>query len=273
MYPPTVSWMDADADERQQYVHSPKMAELVARDVRRRIVLRQLAVDESLPPEPDLMAQYGVSRNVVREALRILESESMIELRRGARGGAKVHAPEARVAARYFGLLLQWRGATLGDVVHARVLLESAAVREMTLMSPNESTLTALRQLIDTAALGVGDFGNFGALAWSFSRALVESTGNKTVVLQHELIEDMISAHVARVEARMQTNPAPGVRANTLAVRAMQRVLQLVELGDERAAEDYWRAHLIAVSTTLANGVDSTAVVDLVQPGAPPGER
>lgn len=262
--------MDIDAEERRQYVHSPKMAELVAGDVRRRIVLRDLGVDKTLPTEPDLMAQYGVSRNVVREALRILESESMIELRRGARGGARVHAPEARVAARYFGLLLQWRGATLADVLHARVLLESAAVREVTGTAADEMTLDRLRQHIDGAALGVGDFERFGHLAWSFSKALVDLTGNYTFALQHEMIDGMISAHIARVEARMKSHPVPGVRANTLAVRAMQRLLQLIELGDERAAEDYWRTHLIAVTTTLADGLDATAVVDLIEPAPAP---
>ena len=49
-------------------LHSPKMAELVAADVRRRIVVGELAVDDTLPAEPDLMSEYGVSRGVLREA-------------------------------------------------------------------------------------------------------------------------------------------------------------------------------------------------------------
>jgi DNA-binding FadR family transcriptional regulator len=261
--------MTSAGDEPVLRLRYPKMAEVIAGDVRRRIVLRHLGVDDTLPSEPELMEQYGVSRNVLREALRILESESMINLQRGARGGARVHAPEARVAARYFGLLLQWRGTTLGDVVHARVLLEPAAVREVTVTANRAECVEVLRGFAVEAETGIGDFDRFGHLAWRFSKELVALTGNKTIVLQHEMVEDMITAHVAKVEARMQLDPAPGVRANTQAVRAMQRLIRLIEIGDERVAEDYWRDHLIAVTATLAEGLDRGAIVDLVDKAAP----
>jgi GntR family transcriptional regulator, transcriptional repressor for pyruvate dehydrogenase complex len=262
--------MTTNREEEGYRVRSPKIAELIAGDVRRRIILGELGVDETLPSEPDLMIQYGVSRNVLREALRILESESLIDLPRGARGGARVHAPEARVASRYFGLLLQWRGATLGDVVHAHVMLETAAVREVTLAANRADCTEELRRWIDEAAKGVDDFDRYGDLAWNFSKALVGMTGNKTIVLQHEMIEEMITAHIARVEARMRLDPVPGVRANALNVRAMQRLVQFIDQGDERLAEDYWRDHLIAATATLADGLDRGAVVDLVEDAALP---
>ena len=246
-------------------MRTPKLAELVAHDVRRRIVLGELGVDDTLPPEPALISHYGISRNVVREALRILESESLIELRRGSRNGARVRAPDVRLAARYFGLVLQWQGSTLGDVVHARVLLESAAVRELVLTADRDQSLTILREWIDRAASGVADFRRFGALARAFSKTLVRLTGNDTILLQFEMIEDMIDRHVARVEARLGGDPERGIRANQLAVRAMERLIELIELGDEQLAENYWREHLVAVTATLAEGLDRAAVVDVLE--------
>ncbi len=91
-------------------VRVPKAGELVAANLRRRIITGELGAGDPLPNESVLMEQFGVSRPTLREAFRILESESIITVLRGARGGARVMAPDASVAARYTGLLLQYQG-------------------------------------------------------------------------------------------------------------------------------------------------------------------
>ena len=63
----------------------PKMAELVAAHLRRQIVRGDLQEGDALPPETVLMEQFGVSRPTLREAFRVLESEALISVRRGAR--------------------------------------------------------------------------------------------------------------------------------------------------------------------------------------------
>src|SRR4051794_13190056 len=87
-----------------EQVRVPKMAELVAGHLRRQIVRGELAEGAALPTEAALMQQFQVSRPTLREAFRVLESESLITVRRGARGGARVQLPNADVAARYAGL-------------------------------------------------------------------------------------------------------------------------------------------------------------------------
>ena len=67
----------------------PKMAELVAGDLRRRILRGELVENDALPSESALMQRFGVSRPTLREAFRVLESESLISVRRGAHGGAR----------------------------------------------------------------------------------------------------------------------------------------------------------------------------------------
>src|SRR5262245_52102775 len=82
-------------------------AELIAAALRRQIVRSSVKPGDKLPPETELMAQFGVSRPTIREAFRILETERLIVVRPGSRGGAQVVAPDLTVAARYVGLLLQ----------------------------------------------------------------------------------------------------------------------------------------------------------------------
>lgn len=92
-----VSTPDSDAARAFVPVQMPKAAEVVAADVRRRIVRGELRADDALPPETELMSQFGISRPTLREALRILEAEGLVAIRRGARGGARVQAPSPEV--------------------------------------------------------------------------------------------------------------------------------------------------------------------------------
>src|SRR5882762_8205387 len=107
-------------------MRAPKTGELIATHLRRQIVRGELRPGETLPPEVQLMEQYGVSRPTLREAFRILETETLISVRRGSRGGAQVMTPDLSVAARYVGLLLQIQGTTIDDVYEARMVTEPA---------------------------------------------------------------------------------------------------------------------------------------------------
>jgi len=92
--------------------------ELIATHLRRRILRGEIAAGDTLPPEVELMAQFGVSRSTLRETFRILETESLISVWRGSRGGAQVTSPELSVAARAKDLWdatsLRWRRTCCG---------------------------------------------------------------------------------------------------------------------------------------------------------------
>src|SRR3979409_278065 len=103
-------------------VRVPKTAELVASNLRGQIVRGELKEGDALPPESALMEHFGVSRPTLREAFRVLESEALISVRRGAHGGARVHVPNGDVAARYAALVLEYRGTDLADIHTARTI-------------------------------------------------------------------------------------------------------------------------------------------------------
>jgi DNA-binding FadR family transcriptional regulator len=74
-----------------------------------------------------------VSRPTLREAFRILEAESLLTVRGGARGGAQVVTPDLSVAARHVGSLPQVSGTTIGEVYGARLAIEPTAARTLAL--------------------------------------------------------------------------------------------------------------------------------------------
>ena len=124
------------------------MAELVASQLRRRIIGGDLGDGDELPREAELLDEFGVSRPSLREALRILETEGLIRIRRGKVGGAIVQRPTAESTAYHVGLTLQSRGATqVKQAFIDAVLLEEgppkALVRRCTVASERDSIAKA----------------------------------------------------------------------------------------------------------------------------------
>jgi DNA-binding FadR family transcriptional regulator len=70
-----------------QHVTQPRAHEYVAEQIRRVILLRVVAPGGRLPYEQELAAALGVSRSTITHALRALEQEGLVEVRRGRGGG------------------------------------------------------------------------------------------------------------------------------------------------------------------------------------------
>jgi GntR family transcriptional repressor for pyruvate dehydrogenase complex len=70
-----------------RHVNQPRAHEYVAEQIRRVILLRAVAPGGRLPYEQELAAALGVSRSTITHALRLLEHEGLVEVRRGRGGG------------------------------------------------------------------------------------------------------------------------------------------------------------------------------------------
>src|SRR6185312_9007198 len=112
-------------------LREPKMADRVATVLRRMFIRGEIPEGTMLPSESELMERFGVSRPTLREAFRVLESESLIVVQRGVRGGARVTRPRRETLARYAGVILEYEGVTLRDVYDARIALETPMVVQL----------------------------------------------------------------------------------------------------------------------------------------------
>ena len=242
---------------KSSVVKVPKASELVAANMRRRIVTGELKPGELLPNEAVLMQEFGVSRPTLREAFRILESEAIITVLRGARGGGRVMAPDGAVAARYMGILLQYQGTPLSDVYHARTEIEVSAVgmisatrRKIAVRDLDELALAAEELVDDDEAFAEHDL--------RFHSVLVEAAGSTTLAALSMMLFQIIEAHNAIFIA---THPRGFTTAgNKQAQRAYVRLVKLLTDGDAEGAQKHWRRHLEAVETYMVGEADSALV-------------
>jgi GntR family transcriptional repressor for pyruvate dehydrogenase complex len=101
-----------------------KTAETVARNIVDDIVRRGLKTGDRLPPEAAMIKQYGVSRQSFREALRLLEVQGLITIRRGIGGGPFVGTVEPANLGRISTLYYHLAGGTYADLFDAQIVAE-----------------------------------------------------------------------------------------------------------------------------------------------------
>ena len=106
---------------------SDKRASRIARRIEADIVRRGWTVGESLGSEQALQQRYGVSRSVLREAVRLVEHHQVARMRRGPGGGLLICEPDAGPATRAVVIYLEYLGTTLTDLLNARLVLEPLA--------------------------------------------------------------------------------------------------------------------------------------------------
>lgn len=251
--------------DRAYAIRVPKTAEVVAKHVRDRIVRGELQEGDALPTENVLMGQFGISRPTLREAFRILEAEALITVRRGARGGARVHPPSPEVAARYAAVVLQHRGATLDDLRRARVMLEAPLAGALAAGDDRAAVVAQLKAVIDETEACVDGPEAIVALHVAFHRLVVGATGNPVVTLLAELVEGVFEGSGWSYMQRRDREDAGHNRRKAL--RAHARLVALIEAGDVEGATNLWHTHLTEVGNMLTEGDDERAtVLDVLDP-------
>jgi DNA-binding FadR family transcriptional regulator len=241
-------------------VRVPKTAELVARRLRRDIILGEVQEGDALPSESALMEEFGVSRPTLREAFRVLESEGLIEVHRGARGGARVRVPTEDVVARYAGLVLEYRQTTIVDVATARALLEppcAAAIAHRR----DRKAIAELRSLVEDAEALEDDPGAQLDAQHNFHARLVELAGNQTIAVLHGAVQrilDITDTQRASVAGHVADE------ARHEGARAHRRLVELLEAGDAAAAEALWRRHIDLTTAYHVRTGGETKVLDLL---------
>lgn len=131
----------------------PKASDVLADDLREKILSGEFPEGTPLPPERELVVQTKMSRTTVREALRILEVQGLVRIKAGRAGGAFVQHPDESSMAASVGLLIRGRQIRIDNLLETREGLEPFCAR---LAARNRSeedlvTLEALNQEIASA--------------------------------------------------------------------------------------------------------------------------
>jgi DNA-binding FadR family transcriptional regulator len=162
-----------------------KLAEQTAAKIELSIVEQGWPLGMVIGSEADLLAEYGVSRAVLREAVRLLEHDHVAHMRRGPGGGLVVAEPDAEAVTRVASIYLRYRTVSPGQLFGARMALELAAVRSAA-EHIDERGVALLREALDHETAG----GEANANTHYFHLVVARLSGNPAL----ELFTDVVTA-------------------------------------------------------------------------------
>jgi len=230
-----------------------KVSELVVEHLTDLVERGEWPVGSRIPAEPELVAQLGVGRNTVREAVRALEHAGILEPRRG--DGTYVRAASGLDAA----IGRRARTADALQVLEVRAVLERGAARIAAApraagRPDGDVALAALRAALDAQEAAARDGGedDFRAADVAFHAELVRSAGNSLLaelydgidhVLVRTLATDAHGRHHRDVPGHREVVDAVAARDPDAAERAVEATMAAV------------RAHLVAQAEAAMTGL------------------
>jgi GntR family transcriptional regulator, transcriptional repressor for pyruvate dehydrogenase complex len=219
-----------------QVAREPRLSDKVADKMLETILSRRLEVGDRLPSERELGEQFGVSRTVVREAVRALVAKGVIEVRSGS--GLRVAAVDASAVSESIGLFLRGESMDFEKVHEVRALLEVHIAG----IAAERATDDDLRQLREVHERMQRDDGDVDAAALDdleFHRRIARATQNDLYLL---LMDSIGTALIDIRRENLGSGSAPMTHAQHRAI------LDRISDRDRDGAREAMAAHLEGVA-------------------------
>lgn len=218
-----------------------KAAQLIAQRIRGAVISGELTVGDRLPPERELIKQFGYSRAAVREGLRLLEADGLIAMQAGRNGGAVICRPEADRLAPTLDTILRLRRTSIHDVHEAQRLIEPLVIG-LAIERATPSDLARIRHTIEMIERNPGNAETVRAQSNLFHALLGEAAHNNVIAIVANLIRQIV----------IQMGYT-GDEAEALSIaRIHRKILNAIEAGDAAAATRRALRHLDASEGVLS---------------------
>jgi len=249
----------------------PKSHDVLANHLRDRILRGEMAEGDALPSERELVEQSGLTRGAVRQALRILSVEGLVQTRHGRFGGSVVMLPGPDAMAVAIGRYVQGRKLPLRALQETREILEPSLAR-LAADRRTDENLKELKELHADLIAAIDNFREFSLINVKWHNAVARASGNDLLsTVLYSISHGVLIATTAEEYNTSET------RKQVIAIHS--RVNDAIESRDPDAAERRMRRHIAtpharplaiaATSIPLAEEVQEIAV----KPPAKPRRR
>jgi DNA-binding FadR family transcriptional regulator len=228
--------------------------EEIINQIKANIEQGRLQRGDKLPTERALAAQFQVSRNTVREALRTLEISGFITLKRGPSGGAFVAASDPAILNSQLTSALRVTDFSVADLTHAMraitVMLLDAALPTL-----GEADLQAMEANIRQAEAVLDDPQKRSTILIQFYRLLAEASENKILVTIADSFVDLLRQWVVRL----------GSLGGNRVIRSRRAIVRHLRAGDAKAARKELDSYLRDLHELWLRG-DGTGAPEVAKP-------
>jgi DNA-binding FadR family transcriptional regulator len=223
-------------------VFVPKASDVLADRLREMILSTGLAEGTPLPTERELVAQSGLSRTSVREALRVLETEGLVTTKAGRNGGTLVSRPGGESISRSLELFVRSHGVRFEALLEAREAIEPAAARLAALNRSDDdlAEMTRIHQAFEASS----DAEAHTRVNLEWHRAVMKASRNELMIAFFNAIADAV-VDVSESHSLF----SPDVHREVARVHG--RVLAAIAAQDPEAAFRRMQGHVGTYSTLV----------------------
>jgi len=213
---------------------SPTLASRLVSKVRDALFDRRYRPGDFLGTEKDLASAHGVSRIVARDALRTLEAMGIVEIARGAGGGARITRGNPQLFAEALAVQLELAEIGADEILTAQGAVEGLAA-ELAAQRATKADVSRLKELLAEAEGLLEDVDAFTRSSLAFHLAVADASHNR--VLHYQLIS---LQHVSWPSRNRTLNKAVAKRV----LDAHRRLTALIEAGESAEARKFMEAHV-----------------------------
>jgi len=229
-------------------ISAPRLCDEVVSQLEQQILNGDFQKGDKLPSESILSEQAGVSRRAIRDALKILETKGLIEVRKGS--GAFVARNDYDL---YLNSLIENVSsylsnarATLENVLQFRVVIEGSAVEALALKHESD-TIRALNENLERQreAFSNKDTADYNKTHWKFHALLVEGLENPMINMLYQQVALLIRDRMI-VKGRDLSVMENSIQEHTA-------IIEMIEAGDAHGSRQALIRHFDRALANLSN--------------------
>jgi GntR family transcriptional regulator, transcriptional repressor for pyruvate dehydrogenase complex len=230
----------------------PKAADVLANELRERILTGEFAEGAALPPERELVVQTGMSRATVREALRILQVQGLVRIKSGRSGGTFVQRPGRDAVAKSVSLLIRGQQFRLAALLETREAIEPFCAR----LAARNRTDEDLERL-DEANEALAD--ETSSLA-RFLQANVDWHLGVATASHNELLAGLMLALSRAIYSSTENDRFVDDKVRRETARAHQSITKAIRAQDADAAVRRMERHVYAYAKAVVEVEERTEI-------------
>lgn len=237
-----------------QPMQVPKASDVLADDLRERILRGEFPSGTALPPERELVNQTRMSRTTVREALRILEVQGLVVVKTGRSGGAFVQQPGGQAVASSVSLLIRGQQLRLTALLETREAIEPACA----------SLAAKYRTDDDLAALDAANtvIGDLSVPLEAFLQANVDWHLAVATASHNELLTGFMSALSDAIYSSTENRAFVDDDVRRTTFKAHKTITDAIRSGDAAAAMRRMTKHVHGYAEAVVQ-VEERTEIDL----------
>lgn len=229
-----------------------RASDVIYQQIYQKIVSGELKPGERLPAERELCEQFGRSRPSVREALRMLQQDGLINISVGTNGGAVVQGISLDIAEQPLHKLVDMGAISLKELADYRTFNDQCCAH-LALQNLTEKDIALLQDVIIRYGAAIEDFDLFQKIDIDFHKALAQCSHNKLCILITDVVTALCTTMFWQVAAKEMSREEL-IALNQHAFENHKNIADAIIAKDSRLLDSY----LKEINDMFFNAVDAS---------------